>query len=70
MPAAISAATAAATARASSMSLSYAIGGAISAQIVTFFLLPVAYAQLGLRAERRAARSAREAANVTAESRA
>ena len=46
------------------------IGGAISAQIVTFFLLPVAYAQLELRAERRAARSAREATNVTAESRA
>jgi HAE1 family hydrophobic/amphiphilic exporter-1 len=34
------------------------IGGAISAQIVTFFVLPVAYAQLEGRAERRARREA------------
>ncbi len=34
------------------------IGGAISAQVVTFFLLPVAYAQLELRNERRAAAAA------------
>ena len=38
------------------------IGGAISAQIVTFFLLPVAYAQLEGRAERRARE--REAARI------
>ena len=29
------------------------IGGAISAQIVTFFLLPVAYSELEKRAERK-----------------
>lgn len=34
------------------------IGGAISAQIVTFFLLPVAYAQLEGRSERRAREAA------------
>ena len=34
------------------------IGGAISAQVVTFFLLPVAYAQLEARTERRAREAA------------
>jgi HAE1 family hydrophobic/amphiphilic exporter-1 len=37
------------------------IGGAVGAQLVTFLLLPVAYAVLETRAERRAERAARAA---------
>ena len=37
------------------------IGGAISAQVVTFFLLPVAYAELEKWQERRAERAAIDA---------
>ena len=38
------------------------IGGAISAQVVTFFILPVAYAQLEARTERRARAAAERSA--------